>query len=83
MATMEKLNVINSTIGRKPFIAAPTAIPAKPSSEIGVSIIRFDENSSSMPLDALYAPLYSATSSPMRIISSFSRISSLIASATA
>lgn len=37
---MEKLNVMNSQIGRSPAIAAPTAMPAKPISVIGVSITR-------------------------------------------
>ncbi|MNH42326.1 hypothetical protein D3C79_1040010 [compost metagenome] len=49
IATNEKLKVMNSTIGRKPFIAAPTPIPAKPSSEIGVSITRFAPNSANIP----------------------------------
>src|SRR5258706_209526 len=49
MATSEKLNVINSIMGRRPFIAAPTPIPAKPSSLMGVSIIRFTPNSASIP----------------------------------
>lgn len=40
MACMEKLYVINSQIGLRPAIAAPTAIPAKPLSVIGVSITR-------------------------------------------
>lgn len=35
---MEKLNVINSQIGLSPANAAPTAIPAKPISVIGVSM---------------------------------------------
>lgn len=41
MACMEKLKVMNSQIGRKPAIAAPTAIPAKPISVIGVSTTRW------------------------------------------
>ncbi len=49
MATREKLNVINSTMGRMPFMAAPTPIPVKPNSEMGVSITRSGPNSSSMP----------------------------------
>ena len=40
MACMEKLKVINSQIGLRPFIAAPTAKPAKPISVIGVSMTR-------------------------------------------
>ena len=49
IATNEKLNVMNSMIGRMPFIAAPTPIPAKPNSEIGVSITRLAPNSASIP----------------------------------
>ena len=44
---------MNSTIGRFPFIAEPTAIPANPNSAIGVSITRFGPNSSSIPFEAL------------------------------
>ena len=50
---------------------------------MGVSMTRFGPNSSSMPLEALYAPLYSATSSPIKYTDSSRRISSLIASAIA
>ena len=49
----QKLKVINSMIGRNPFIAAPTPIPANPPSEIGVSIILSGPNSSRRPLEAL------------------------------
>ena len=48
-ATKEKLKVMNSIIGRQPFIAAPTPIPAKPNSEIGVSITLFAPNSANIP----------------------------------
>ena len=44
-----KFQVINSTIGRKPFWAAPTAIPAKPNSAIVVSMTLFSPNSSNSP----------------------------------
>ena len=44
---------MNSIIGLLPNIAEPTPIPAKPSSEIGVSITRSAPNSSNIPLDAL------------------------------
>ena len=47
-------------------MADPTPIPENPLSAIGVSMIRLGPNSSNIPLEALYAPLYSATSSPMR-----------------
>lgn len=51
MACIEKLNVINSQIGLSPAIAAPTAIPAKPISVIGVSIIRLSPYFFHKPLD--------------------------------
>ena len=57
-ASKGMLKVINSIIGLLPNIADPTPIPEKPSSEIGVSITRSAPNSSNIPLDALYAPLY-------------------------
>ena len=40
IACMAKLNVMNSTIGFSPANAAPTPMPAKPCSVIGVSITR-------------------------------------------
>src|SRR4051794_7031611 len=40
---------MNSMIGLSPYMAAPTASPAKPFSEIGESMIRLGPNSSSMP----------------------------------
>ncbi len=49
IACMAKLKVMNSTIGFSPFSAAPTAMPVKPCSVIGVSITRFGPNSSSRP----------------------------------
>ena len=64
--TKEKLNVINSIIGLAPTIVEPTPTPENPASDIGVSITLNSPNSSSIPLDALYAPLYSATSSPIK-----------------
>ena len=83
MATNEKLKVMNSMIGFKPFIAEPIPIPANPHSEIGVSITLLAPNSSSMPWLTLYAPLYSATSSPIKYMLSSLRISSDIASRSA
>ena len=38
-----------SITGRRPVIAAPTAIPVKPASEIGVSSTRWGPNSSTRP----------------------------------
>ena len=62
---------------------APIPIPEKPSSDIGVSITLLGPNLSSIPLEALYAPLYSATSSPIKKTRLSKIISSLIASITA
>ena len=49
IACMAKLKVMNSTIGRRPFMAAPTPMPVNPCSVIGVSITRRAPNSSSKP----------------------------------
>ena len=49
IACMAKLKVMNSTIGLRPAIAAPTPTPAKPCSVIGVSITRLAPNSCSKP----------------------------------
>ena len=57
---------MNSTTGRIPIMAAPTARPEKAASLIGVSIIRSDPNFSNKPSETLYEPLNWATSSPMR-----------------
>src|SRR4029079_969804 len=82
-ANEAKFQVIYSTIGRRPFCAAPTAIAVNPSSEIGVSITLFSPNSSSIPWLTLYAPLYSATSSPIKKTFASRLISSFIASRNA
>ena len=42
-----------STTGRKPVMAAPTARPVKPASEIGVSMTRSLPNSSTRPFTTL------------------------------
>src|SRR5580704_930104 len=83
IACMAKLNVINSTIGLSPASAVPTPRPVKPSSVIGVSMTRRAPNSCSSPCVTLYAPWYSATSSPMTNTSGSRRISSAIASRNA
>jgi hypothetical protein len=49
IACIPKFQVMNSTIGLIPAMAAPTPSPAKPCSVIGVSMIRFGPNSSSRP----------------------------------
>ena len=48
-ARTAKFHVMNSTTGRRPAMAAPTPIPAKPSSAMGVSTTRVGPNSSSRP----------------------------------
>src|SRR5712691_8114815 len=68
-----------STTGRMPVMAAPSPMPVKPASEIGVSITRSDPNSSTSPLSTLNGVPASATSSPMRK----TRWSRLISSASA
>src|SRR5688572_10217747 len=69
-----------STIGRTPVIAAPTARPVNPGSEIGVSITRFVPNSSTSPLTTLKGVPASATSSPSSTMRGSRRISSANAS---
>jgi hypothetical protein len=84
MACIEKFHVMNSTIGLSPYKPAPTPIPVKPASEMGVSQILFGPYLSYIPFDTLYAPLYYPTSSPMRktlgSLSISSDIAELIAS---
>src|SRR5882724_7678330 len=72
-----------STTGRKPVIAAPTPIPVKPASEIGVSRTRSDPNSSTSPESTLNGVPASATSSPKMHTRGSRRISSASASRTA
>src|SRR5215510_11293596 len=72
-----------STIGRIPVIAAPTAIPVKPASEIGVSSTRSLPNSSTSPVRTLNTVPASAMSSPHMKTRESRRISSAIASRTA
>ncbi len=49
IACMAKFQVMNSTMGFKPAMAAPTPMPAKPYSVMGVSMTRRAPNSSSNP----------------------------------
>src|ERR1700674_1392822 len=72
-----------STTGRRPVIAAPTATPVNPASEIGVSMTRDFPNSSTSPDKTLNGVPASATSSPMRHTRGSRRISSASASRTA
>src|SRR5579864_2407795 len=72
-----------STTGRRPVMAAPTPIPVKPASEIGVSSTRSRPNSSTRPDRTLKGVPASATSSPKMHTRSSRRISSARASRTA
>src|SRR5882762_3919405 len=72
-----------STTGRRPVIAAPTATPVNPASEIGVSMKRDFPNSSTSPYNTLIGVPSSATSSPIRHTRGSRRISSASASRTA
>ena len=48
-ATALKFQVMNSTMGRSPTIAAPMPTPANPPSAMGVSMTRLAPNFSSIP----------------------------------
>src|SRR5580700_11751863 len=72
-----------STTGRRPVIAAPTATPVNPASEIGVSTTRPAPNSSTNPERTLNGVPASATSSPKMQTRESRRISSASASRTA
>src|ERR1700722_7975732 len=83
MVSVRKSPNIISTTGRIPVIAAPTATPVNPASEIGVSITRSLPNSSTSPVRTLKGVPASATSSPKMQMLSSRRISSAKASRTA
>src|SRR5579872_6137735 len=72
-----------STTGRIPVIPAPTPIPVKPASDLGVSSTRSVPNSWTRPPRTLNAVPASATSSPMMKTRGSRRISSASASRTA
>src|SRR5579883_420748 len=72
-----------STTGRRPVMAAPTAIPVKPASEIGVSSTRSGPNSSTSPVKTLNGWPASAMSSPITRTRESRRSSSARASRTA
>src|SRR5579871_5838917 len=72
-----------STTGRSPVIAAPTPMPVKPGSEMGVSMMRDFPNSSTIPESTLNGVPASATSSPITNTAGSRRISSDSASRTA
>src|SRR5215813_5090153 len=83
MTSVEKSPNMMSTMGRIPVIAAPTAIPVKPGSEIGVSRTRSVPNSSTSPVSTLNTVPASAMSSPQMKTRGSRRISSAIPSRTA
>src|SRR5690349_8530945 len=72
-----------STTGRRPVMAAPTAIPVKPASEMGVSRTRSGPNSSTKPVSTLNGWPASAMSSPITSTRGSRRNSSASASRTA
>src|SRR6202167_4562838 len=83
MVSVMKSPNMMSTTGRSPVIAAPTATPVKPASEIGVSPTRAAPNSSTSPDKTLNGVPASATSSPKIHTRESRRISSASASRTA
>jgi hypothetical protein len=83
IACMAKLKVMNSTMGFRPAKAAPTPMPAKPCSVIGVSTTRFGAEFLQQALGDLVGALIFATSSPIRKTSPSRRISSAMASRSA
>src|SRR5215469_5831334 len=80
MVSVMKSPNIMSTTGRMPVIAAPTANPVNPASEIGVSTTRSLPNSSTSPDNTLKGVPASATSSPRMQTRVSRRISSASAS---
>src|ERR1700686_4361242 len=80
MVKVTKSPNMMSTTGRNPVMAAPTASPVKPASEIGVSSSRSLPNSSNKPERTLKGVPASATSSPRMQTVASRRISSASAS---
>src|SRR4029077_5579230 len=80
MISVRKSPNMISTTGLRPVIAAPTPIPVKPGSEMGVSITRSLPNSSTNPERTLKGVPASATSSPITHTRESRRISSASAS---
>src|SRR6266545_4102022 len=66
MVMAMKSQIWISTMGRMPATAAPTPMPTKDGSEIGVSRTRSSPKRSRNPLDTWKMPPMSPTSSPMR-----------------
>src|SRR5579871_644023 len=83
MVSVRKSPNMMSTTGRNPVIAAPTPIPVKPASEMGVSSTRSAPNSSTNPESTLNGVPASATSSPKIHTRESRSISSASASRTA
>src|SRR5512142_259522 len=83
MIRVRKSPNMMSTTGRMPVIAAPSASPVIPGSEIGVSTTRSGPNSSTSPASTLNGVPASATSSPSTNTVGSRRISSASASLTA
>src|SRR5579862_3984290 len=83
MVSVRKSPNMMSTTGRRPVMAAPTPMPVKPASEIGVSSTRSAPNSSTSPERTLNGVPASATSSPKIQTRESRRISSARASRTA
>src|SRR6266511_1544424 len=83
MARVMKSPNMMSTTGRIPVIAAPTATPVMPASEMGESTTRSGPNSCTRPDSTLNGVPASATSSPTMNTRSSARISSARASFTA
>src|SRR3984893_7975447 len=83
MINVRKSPNMISTTGRSPVIAAPTPMPVKPGSDIGVSTTRSGPNSSTSPDNTLNGVPASATSSPRTQTRVSRRISSARASRTA
>ena len=83
MTSVRKSPNMMSTTGRMPVIAAPTASPVIPASEIGESRMRSGPNSSTRPESTLNGVPASAMSSPMMNTRSSRRSSSASASLTA
>src|SRR5215472_2046505 len=80
MVSVTKSPNMISTTGRRPVMAAPTARPVKPASEMGVSRTRSAPNSSTRPESTLKGVPASATSSPRMQTRESRRISSASAS---
>src|ERR1035441_2875418 len=80
MVSVMKSPNMMSTTGRMPVMAAPTASPVKPASEMGVSRTRWVPNSSTRPESTLKGVPASATSSPRMQTVGSRRISSASAS---